>query len=330
MIRLSHSMKLPDKVHIDEAVQLTGELLTKTLENTPKIVSDITKHLAKTQGKGIRTLVLLNCAMDSESYVSHEAIRATSAIEIFHMATLVHDDVIDDAPLRRGIQSIQNRFGKKQAVICGDYLLCVAFSLVNDIYESYSDVVPDFSKAMARVCLGELNQYKNNSNVDLGIWEYFRIISGKTAALFYLSAYTGAVIGGSDKKEAKNIARYGQYLGMVFQIIDDCKDYEFDESEALKPVKNDLAESVITLPLILAILKEPSLRIASKKALESKEGIADIIKSVCRLGGTEEAKDIAAKYCKKAEKILERLDNPKKREALSVILQKALAASNKF
>ena len=330
MIRLNHSIKLPDRVDVEHALKLTSELITETLENTPSVISDITKHLAKSQGKGIRTSVLLNCAIDNEGYVSHEAIRAAAAIEIFHMATLVHDDVIDDAPLRRGIQSIQNKFGKKQAVICGDYLLCIAFSTINNIYEPYMKLLPDFSKAMARVCLGELNQYKNNSNIDLDIWGYFKIISGKTAALFYLSAYAGAIIGGSSEKEAKNVARYGQYLGMVFQIIDDCKDYEFDEGEALKPVKSDLAESVITLPLILAISKDSSLRDMSKKALESKQGIADIIKSVCNLGGPRDAKDIAAKYCRKAEKILERIDNSKKRTALLSILNKAFCASNKF
>ena len=178
-----------------------------------------------------------------------------AAIEILHLATLVHDDVIDNADLRRGEPTLQKKYGKRTAVICGDYLVCMAMKLAastsqkSDMEEYEQLDMPDY---MSRVCLGELNQHINNGNIDLTVRQYLRIISGKTAALFEASFFTGAVLVEKDLKQVKKYARLGRYIGMIFQLTDDCMDFEETEETAQKPVQSDYEQNVITLPLIHA------------------------------------------------------------------------------
>ena len=135
------------------------------------------------------SLSVLTCALDEEELIHRDAIRLAAAVELMHLATLVHDDVIDNADLRRGELSLQKKYGKRTAVICGDYLLCIALkmvSLIEDKDEYVKGRVPDY---MSRVCLGELNQHINNGNFDLSVYRYLKIIAGKTAALFEASFY---------------------------------------------------------------------------------------------------------------------------------------------
>ena len=105
---------------------------------------------------------------------------------------------------------------------------------------------------MSRICLGELNQHINNGNIDLSVHQYLRIISGKTAALFEASFFAGAVLAEKDQKEIKQYRKIGRYIGMIFQLTDDCMDFEETEQKAQKPVQSDYEQDVITLPLIYA------------------------------------------------------------------------------
>lgn len=332
MTRFFKAKGLPERITLEEAPKIANRLLEETFEKAPTIISDITKHLAMAQGKAIRTLLLLNCAADDNGCVNIDAIKTSVAIELFHTATLVHDDIIDDAQLRRGVESIQNKFGKKRAVIAGDYLFCMAFATISDIYEDYTGFTRDFARIVSGVCIGEMNQYKNNSNIDLDTWTYLKIISGKTAALFNISAYAGAVMAKLPEKDCKKLAKYGQYLGMIFQIIDDCKDYELDEQSALKSTQSDLAQGVITLPLILAMQKDSTLKDVVKNVITSNSGIVSphLIHEVCRLGGTDDSRALAKRYYDKAQKIISNLENEPKKQELSNLLDKALNAANKF
>jgi heptaprenyl diphosphate synthase len=273
----------------------------------PNPVCEITSHLAGAQGKGIRTLLLLYAAMDSDGLVPCDAVKAAAAIELFHMATLVHDDVIDDAPLRRGIPTVQHKFGKKNAVICGDYLLCLAASLIMPLhtdYQEYTGLLPAFTSALSRTCMGELRQLHNNRNIALGIPGYLRIIADKTAALFYVAAFAGALIARYTHDEAMRLARFGRYFGMVFQIVDDCKDYEISEAEALKTVGKDFSEGVVTLPLIYAFRNSPQLREMAKGAFDDAVMARRLAKAVCDADGTRKSRDLAARYADKARLLL--------------------------
>lgn len=317
-----------------EAIEETNKTVTDALDRASPGLNEMTSHLTQAMGKGVRTILLLNSAMNAEGYVPENAVKAAAAIELLHMATLVHDDVIDDAPLRRGIETVQQKFGKKKAVICGDYLLCMSISMLAEMEQTedaskHTHLAMRFTRALSGICRGEYKQYQNNGNIDLDIYTYLKIISGKTAALFYISAYSGGLIGGEDEKKARSIGRFGQYLGIVFQIIDDCKDYEFNEKTALKSVGSDIAGGVVTLPLIMAIKKEPSLRDIAYEAMNSGFGVPNLIGQVCQFGGTDDARQIARRYEAKAIQALENIDGVKK-ENLLALLQKALGASTQF
>ena len=307
---------IPEKIDINSAHKHCAELVHDLFNNAPSAIRPITTHILSAPGKGVRTTILFFSAMDSDGLIPKKAIQAAAAVEILHLATLIHDDVIDEAETRRGIQSIHSKFSKKEAILCGDYLFCLAFATISGIYEPYLKFASQFSNAVSKICLGELKQYSNNYNSDINFFEYLKIIRGKTAALFHISAYGGALIGGMPEKEIALLGKFGTYFGMIFQIVDDCKDYTLSESEALKPTKSDIASGIVNLPLLMTFIKEPALR---KSPLTT-----ELINDVLRLGGVADAFDIARKYEKKARNILGVLENKEKAAALRGIMEHAL------
>lgn len=324
-----------DTYTIREAAEQTAGLVDKSLKGAPELVREMTTHLSGARGKGVRTLLLFACSADDEGLVRGDAVTAAAAVELFHLATLVHDDIVDDADLRRGIPAIHKKFGYKEAVLCGDYLLCLAMSALTPMMESgyqneNAGLPAAFAKALAGICLGELDEHRNNRNLNLGIRRYLKIISGKTASLFYVSAYAGAILGNRNQTETKLLSRFGRNLGMVFQIVDDCKDYEFSEEKAQKPVCNDVSEGVVTLPLILSLQKEPELAKLALEAFDADSAAGLLHQKVIAAGGVEASRKLAEKYFRKSIKLLEKLESKQKREALTEILQKALGASVSF
>jgi len=307
---------------VNEAQQQTADAVKKALMSAPNPICEITNHLAGAQGKGIRTLLLLYTAMDADGLVHRDAVKAAAAVELFHMATLVHDDVIDNAPLRRGIPTVQHKFGRKHAVICGDYLLCLAASFAVPLhadYQEHTGLLQTFTSAISNICMGELRQLCNNRNIELGIPGYLRIIADKTAALFYVAAFAGALIARYNREDAMRLARFGRYFGMVFQIVDDCKDYEVSEDEALKSVGKDISEGVVTLPLIYAFRKSPQLREMAKEAFDDAVLAKRLAKAVCDADGTQKSRDLAARYADKARALLTSFPDYKTRSLLGLL-----------
>lgn len=335
MIEAADKSEGKNTLTVSEAMARTSELTDKVLKNAPVIVRGMTAHLSNARGKGVRTLLLLTCSADSEGLAPDIAVNCAAAIELFHLATLVHDDIIDDAALRRGIPTLHNKYGYKEAVICGDYLLCLAMSMLSPVirsrcFEQNSKLFPVFASSLGRTCLGELDEYRNNRNLDLGVIRYLKIISGKTASLFYVSAYAGALAGNLSPREVKLLSRFGRVLGMIFQITDDCKDYEFSEEKAQKPVCNDIIEGVVTLPLIFAMRKEVGLAALAREAFDTAEAARTLHKKVEAAGGLEDSRLLAQKYCRKALKLLDKLESAQKRETLRELLQKAFNAAVSF
>lgn len=222
----------------------------KVLSTSPLIIRRYTKHLAQAQGKYIRALAVLSSALDDDLVVSHDAILFASAIEVLHLASLVHDDVMDDADSRRGISTLHKEYGRKTAIICGDYLMAVGLNLVNRVSDKDRYITYDLSNYMVDLALGELNQHLNNGNSKLSVKEYLEIINGKTAALFEASFVAGAITTTEDITVYKTI---GHNIGMIFQLVDDCIDFEVSKDAAKKPVQSDFEQGVFTLPLIHAI-----------------------------------------------------------------------------
>ena len=240
-------------IKANDAIEHVKLEVDKTLSNSPLIIREYTRHLMSSRGKFIRAISVILCAEDNEGFVHQNAVKIAAAIEILHLATLVHDDIIDNADLRRGNVTLQKKYGKRTAVICGDYLLSVSLRMAASLENSKDYLTLELPDYVGKVCLGELDQHINNANINLTIYRYLKIISGKTAALFEASFFAGAIIANSEEAEAKKYKRLGYNIGMIFQLTDDCIDFENTVETANKPVQSDYEQGVITLPLIHAL-----------------------------------------------------------------------------
>jgi heptaprenyl diphosphate synthase len=305
----------------DEALEAVKREMDKALSTSPLVIRNYTKHLTASRGKLIRAISVIICAENDEELIHPNAVNMAAAIEILHLATLVHDDVIDNADLRRGDITLQKKFGKKTAVICGDYLFCVALNLAGSISNKRDYIDLEFPDYMGKVCLGELNQHINNLNLNLSIYQYLKIISGKTAALFEASFHAGSVFAGYSAEVCRKYKQLGFYIGMIFQLTDDCIDFENTVESAKKPVQSDYEQGVITLPLIHAFKSDRDLK---EKAKNSGITRNEINEAVAKTGGLTYTHLVVKKYYNKAMKIIDGLSmTESKRNKLTTVLNKA-------
>lgn len=305
----------------EEALEQVKATVNTALSKSPLIIRDYTRHLMASKGKFIRATSVIICAEGREGKITPNAVMIAAAIEILHLATLVHDDIIDNAELRRGEVTLQKKYGKRTAVICGDYLLSAALRMAASIpnKKDYLELqLPDY---ISRLCLGELTQHMNNGNLNLTIYRYLKIISGKTAALFEGSFLAGAIFSGGSEKETKKYKQLGYYIGMIFQLTDDCMDFEDTVETANKPVQSDYEQGVITLPLIHALTQ---LKDFKEKAESQGVTRDEINAAVTKTGGTNFTRVLVKKYYDKSVKLIEQLDaSEEKKEKLVHLLKKA-------
>ncbi|MFV0466175.1 MAG: polyprenyl synthetase family protein [Lachnospiraceae bacterium] len=289
----------------EEAFHLVKEELKQALAGSPPIINQYLLGLTRSQGKMLRASAVLICSEDESGLVEPAAVSAAAAIEIIHLASLIHDDVIDDADIRRGQDTIQKKYGRRTAVICGDFLLSLAFTLISKIPDpgQYQEIsFPDYIR---RLCLGELLQHVNNYNSDLSVLEYIRIISGKTAALFEASFFAGSVLCGCSTRERTIYKKIGKYAGLIFQLQDDCLDFNETMEVAKKPVQSDYEQGVMTLPLIFALGMRPQYKEKAAAGMLTRKEINNIVKET---DGVSFNIQMMTKYSTKAIKELNRLD----------------------
>ncbi|MHB8062110.1 MAG: polyprenyl synthetase family protein [Ruminiclostridium sp.] len=324
----NENVKVQDNMEFiayDRALELVKAEISRTLSIAPIIIRKYTEHLMISSGKGIRAVALLTCAQNEDGLIHPNAIKFAAAIEILHLATLVHDDVIDNANIRRGNLTLQKKYGKRTAVICGDYLFCVALKLAASISNKREYLDLDIHDYMGKVCLGELNQHVNNGFLDLSVYQYLKIISGKTAALFEASFYAGAVLCEQEDLILIKYRKLGRYIGMIFQMTDDCMDFETTQNIAKKPVQSDFEQGVITLPLIYAFKNMLGLK---EKAKNNQLSRHDINEAVEKTGGISYTRSVSNKYYNKALHIIDELEiTMDKKTKLISILDRACGLS---
>lgn len=315
---------LPDGVlGYDEAVVRTGDEVRRLLKSAPTVIRHMTTHLAKAAGKMIRARALLACAIGRDGHINPDAVKAAAAVELLHLATLVHDDIIDNADKRRGIDTLHTKFGEKYAVLCGDYLFCMALefvSTVNTPGNGQDAIDRSLPRYMTGVCLGEMRQNQNNHNYKLSEREYFKIIQGKTAVLFEACFYTGFMLSGEDEAYKDSYKEIGNNIGIIFQLADDCADYEATQEMTKKPVLSDYSRGVITLPLIFALKKDETL--SEKIALGIEPTVLKT--AVQAAGGLDYTHAKIDSLYKKTKTLIKSLDvGIEKRELMTRLLQKA-------
>ncbi|MFH1513274.1 MAG: polyprenyl synthetase family protein [Bacillota bacterium] len=304
-----------------DALALSKSLMDQSLCTTPAPFQPRTEYLAKAHGKFLRAQAVLICAQD-EAGVKPAAAKAAAAVELLHLATLVHDDVIDNADTRRKQATLMKVFGSKQAVITGDYIFCLALRLAAEAVQDESKPDDDIPNIMEKICMGELLQSLNHRNFGLSGIGYLRIISGKTAALFEGSFYAGARLCGAESTDAKRYAAIGWHLGMIFQLADDCMDYEATVEQAQKPVLSDFEQGVVTLPLIVAIKQRPSVGQLAYSGRITKEEVRQAVK---KEGGIAFTQRVSRIYYERAMLQLRNLNAPAfKKEQIASLLRQAM------
>lgn len=257
-------------------------------------------------GKMVRPAYLILFSMWNENRNKEEVHAVAAALELLHVATLLHDDVIDEADTRRGQETISARFGNRVAIYAGDYLLTVCYQLLSKYSPDLAGIqLP--TDGMMRVVEGELSQMEESYKTDVTIQDYLKRIDGKTAQLFMLSCMMGERFSGMGELErARHI---GNSIGMAFQLLDDILDYEVSSSEFGKPVLEDVAQGIYTMPLIASLPKceKELLPLLEKKNQLTETDRLAIQKLVVNAGGVETAKDFASKYTMKAIHQIEKL-----------------------
>jgi heptaprenyl diphosphate synthase len=280
-------------------------------------VADAMEQILDAGGKRLRpALVFLAAGLGQVARIDHVH-DAAMAIEFIHNATLIHDDVIDGAPTRRGLRTIHETLGVNPAIIIGDYYFAKGANLMSEIGNPAIDAV--LSSTVMTICFGEMLQLTSQRRYDQSLEDYFAKIERKTAVLLAASTFCGATLGGLNEEEVERMRRFGRYIGMSFQIADDVLDYLATEEEVGKPVGNDLKQGTVTLPLMLArsdprangqleeILEKPVLRAADYE---------QVVRIVRDSRGIEESYEYARDYSEKARAELEPFPPSAHRDAL--------------
>ena len=276
--------------------QFSGVLKSKVA-----LIDLITKYILRQKGKKIRPILVLLSAklcgeINSRTYV------AANLVELLHTATLIHDDVVDDAKTRRGIASINAVWKNKVSVLIGDYLLSkgLLLSLENNEY----DFLQLTSEAVRRMSEGELLQIQKARNFDATEETYFKVISDKTASLIKTCCKLGALSTAKDKTNVDQLGVFGENIGIAFQIRDDILDYTGRKKLLGKSTGNDLKEKKFTLPLIVALRNAPKKRSAEIMKLiksDRTRKFDEVYEFVINNGGVEYAADKVSEYSDKAK-----------------------------
>lgn len=283
--------------------------------------------MANNGGKYLRPAILLTigqiCGAKQDN---DQLVKLAASIEILHMATLIHDDIIDDSPERRGTVSIQAQFGKDTAVYAGDLLFTIFFDLLLDAMPG-SDYLKVNAQAMRQILNGELGQMNQRFNTQQTFDDYLQDVEGKTAALFQLAASEGAHFAGASTLEVANAAKFGQSLGIAFQMLDDILDYTGDH-QLNKPTMEDLATGVYSLPLLMALQDETAAQklqpLLAKRYQITAEDMQLVQQIVIESGAVEQSRALASQYTQEALNCLTALPDNRSRHFLEKMTTKLL------
>lgn len=304
---------------IEEELLILEEDLLAWIDTDIDLIKQPLKDMIFSGGKRLRPAMVLAASRFGQ-YDFEKVRQLAVSVELIHTATLIHDDIIDDSPLRRGIPTIQSRLGKDVAVFAGDFVFSKVFELY--AFSEHFELLRIVAKVLHKICEGELKQREDLFNTNLTFKDYIFRIRRKTAMLFALSAELGARASKAPEKTVKALYRYGMNIGIAFQIVDDLLDFTSNNTQLGKPVGADIREGVITLPTIYALRhskqKEYLKDILLNKRTDEVE-IENAIEIVKNSGGLNYARCIAEKYVEKAQKSIEQLpDIPIKKVLVNI------------
>lgn len=306
---------------IENELKIFQKKFSSQLNSKVALVDLIAKYILRQKGKRIRPLLVLLCAkMCGE--ITERTYTAAIMIELLHTATLVHDDVVDDAKMRRGIASINAMWKSKAAVLIGDYLLSkgLLVSLDNDEFEFLKIT----SNAVKKMSEGELLQIQKARNFDATEETYFQVISNKTASLIQTCCVLGGMSVIEDKKKINALSILGENLGISFQLRDDLLDYTGRKKFLGKSTGNDLKEKKFTLPLIKALSNAPKSRASEIMKLIKKDNVDkfnEVFAFVDKFGGLSYTRQKISEYSKIAISQLSHFDDSESKKSLKELIE---------
>jgi octaprenyl-diphosphate synthase len=316
--------------HIEKDLDRVEENL-RTFSSSPNpLISEISTYLFQKKGKRIRPALLILCSKLLD-YRGDEHLVMAALVEFIHTASLIHDDIIDNADFRRGRDSVHARWGPNVSVLLGDYLYIKTIGL--SLQSAHPEIVRILSEVTSRMIEGELTEYHSSGNLETSEKDYVDVIDRKTASLFSAACQIGAVLGRATADEERRLVDYGRNLGLAFQVTDDLLDFQGNEKRLGKPVLSDLSEGRITLPLIYALRQDGvenrgRLRaLLDRKKLDkrSRREILDIIKAD---GALAYGHQQAEAFSRRAREVIAGFPESAHREALGLLAEFVLSRDN--
>ncbi len=290
------------------------------------LADKVVGYLAAKKGKRLRPLMVFLCAA-LHGRLNSRTMSAAVVIELFHTATLVHDDVVDESDLRRGAPTVNGIWGNKISILIGDLLFSKTLAAIVELQDN--EAVDVLAKTAERITEGELLQIAYARRPLLSEQNYLDLIGKKTAALFNASCRLGAMTAGGKDAELTAMADFGENYGLAFQIMDDLLDYSGDPSELGKPTGSDLREGKVTLPLIHALehadeSQRQQILQALNRGVQSDDEAQQIVRFAEDHGGFEYARDKARSYAEKALAVLESYPDSLSRRSLASLVGRSL------
>lgn len=306
---------------------LFEKAFSTTLSSDNPLIYNVLDYIHTKRGKQLRPILVMLSAAICKG-VTDKTINTAVALELLHTASLVHDDVVDNSPTRRGTNAVHAQWTNKIAILVGDYMLAKVIGLLAEIRNT--SILSIVSEVGAALSSGELIQLHNGESMWISEEQYLTVIKHKTAHLFAACCEAGAVSSGATAKQSSALRNFGMYLGLCFQLKDDVFDYS-DAEDLGKPTMNDLQDGKATLPIIISLqratkeeanhIKELAEALASKSPhIDQFEAEQEIRSFVLRYNGMRYAYQLMDKYRKKAIEALASFPENKYKESLVALL----------
>jgi octaprenyl-diphosphate synthase len=302
---------------VQDDLDLVEQIIREKVQSKLGLVESSSRYIYRSGGKRVRPALLLLCARAC-GYHGEKGPSYAAVTEFIHTATLVHDDIVDGATMRRGQQSVNALLGNDFTVLLGDFLYIRSIALA--IEQGSLEMLEVICEITLRMIEGMVLELTRGGASDLTEEEHLDILRRKTAYLFFGCAQMGAVLGGAGPEVVKTLGEYGMNMGMAFQVADDLLDFTADEKVVGKPVLSDLKEGHVTLPIIYALEVEPRALPTVQAVLErgaiddvSRKEILDLVR---RTRSLERARNVAEQYAREAQESLAPLAESPAKEAL--------------
>jgi octaprenyl-diphosphate synthase len=314
---------LKDRVALASGAELGAieAAIGREIESPVPLIHAMGEFIAGAGGKRLRPILLLIAARLA-GYQGPRAVRMGCVVELLHTATLIHDDVVDQAPLRRGRPSANARWGDDASILVGDHLYSKSFALM--VQDGDARVLETLARATVSMTEAEVFQLERKRGGITGESDYLRIITQKTASFMSACCRIGALLGRADEEQIEGLTRYGLDIGIAFQISDDSLDFVADQARLGKAVGADLKEGKRTLPLIATVERagpadRDRIQTLLKRAVLEPDEIEEIRRLVAKHAGVEYALDRAHQYAQSAKAALQPFPDSEDKETLVLV-----------